>query len=99
VAAVLHVHVELLEGVLIHQQLDALARGQLAAFVLGIDARLPAAEPGLRPPPLQLFQHFLHVSRPDSIAPLLRERHSTKPAAMVSAGGLRPPSREVSRRP
>ena len=66
VAAVLHVHVELLEGVLVHQEIDALARGELAAFVLGIDARLPAAEPRLRPPPLQLLQHFLHESRPKS---------------------------------
>ena len=64
VAAVLDVHVELLEGVLVHQQLDALARGELAALVLGVDARLPAAEPRLRPPPLQLVQHFLHGSRP-----------------------------------
>ena len=59
-AAVLDVHVELLEGVLVHEQLDALARGQLAALVLGVDARLPAAEPRLRPPPLQLVQHFFH---------------------------------------
>ena len=55
-AAVLDVHVELLEGVLVHQQVDALARGQLAALVLGVDARLAAAEPRLRPPPLQLFE-------------------------------------------
>ena len=55
-AAVLDVHVELLEGALVHQQLDALARGELAALVLGIDARLPAAEPGLGAPPLQLVR-------------------------------------------
>ena len=60
VAAVLDVHVELLEGVLVHQQLDALARGELAALVLGVDARLAAAETRFRPPPLQLLQHFLH---------------------------------------
>ena len=64
VAAVLDVHVELLEGVLVHEQLDALARGQLAALVLGVDARLPAAEARLRPPPLQFVQHFLHGNAP-----------------------------------
>ena len=59
-AAVLDVHVELLEGVLVHQELDALARRELAALVLGVDARLPAAEAGLRPALLQLFDDFLH---------------------------------------
>ena len=58
----LDVHVELLEGVLVHEQVDALARGELAALVLGIDARLAAAEARLRPPPLQFLQHFLHVT-------------------------------------
>ena len=67
VAAVLDVHVELLEGVVIHQELDALARGELAALVLGVDARLSAADPRGRPTPLQFLQHFLHESRPDWI--------------------------------
>ena len=38
-AAVLDEGVELLERVLVHEQLDALAGGQLAALVLGVDAR------------------------------------------------------------
>ena len=62
--AVLDEHVELLEGVLIHQQRDALACGQLAALVLRIDARLPAAEPRVLAPHLQLFQDVFHRSRP-----------------------------------
>ena len=36
-------HVELLETALVEQQLDALARGQLAAGVLRLDALLAAA--------------------------------------------------------
>ena len=43
VGAVLDEHVELLEGVLVHQELDALARGQFAALVLRLDAPHPAA--------------------------------------------------------
>ena len=57
-------HVELLEGVLVDQQFDALARGQLAALVLRIDARLPAAEPRVLTPHLQLFQDVFHASVP-----------------------------------
>ena len=75
VAAVLDVHVELLEGVVVHQELDALPRGELAAFVLGVDACLSAPEPRRRPTPLQFFQHFLHESRPDWIR--VSKRHST----------------------
>ena len=47
-AAVLDEHVELLERALVEQQLDALARGQLAAGVLRLDALLAAAELGAR---------------------------------------------------
>ena len=43
--AVLDEHVELLERALVHQELQALARGELAALVLRLDARLAAAEP------------------------------------------------------
>jgi len=42
-------HVELLERALVEQQFDALARGQLAALVLGLDAALAAAQPRLVP--------------------------------------------------
>ena len=58
--AVLDEHVELLERVLVHQEFDALARGQLAAPVLRIDALLPAAEPRIGAPDLQLFQNVFH---------------------------------------
>jgi hypothetical protein len=37
-------HVPLFEGAVVEQQLDALARGQLALGVLGVDALLAAAE-------------------------------------------------------
>ena len=43
--AVLDEHVELLERILVHEQFDALAGGELAALVLRLDARLAAAEP------------------------------------------------------
>ena len=48
VGAVLDEHVELLERILVHEQLDALARGELAALVLRLDAPLaaPAARAG-----------------------------------------------------
>jgi hypothetical protein len=40
---VLDEHVELLEGIAIHQKLDPLAGGELAALVLRLDAALAAA--------------------------------------------------------
>ncbi len=46
--AVLDEHVELLERALVEQQLDAFARGQLAALVLRLDALVAAAEPAPR---------------------------------------------------
>ena len=46
VGAVLDEHVELLERVAVHEQLDPLARRELAALVLGLDARLAAAGAG-----------------------------------------------------
>ena len=47
--------VELVEGAGVEQQLDALARGQLAGLVLLADALLAAAELCCRKPPLQLL--------------------------------------------
>src|SRR4029077_20731299 len=44
--AVLDEHVELLERVAVHQELDPLARRELAALVLGVDARLATAGAG-----------------------------------------------------
>ncbi len=60
-AAVLDEHVELLERALVEQKLDPLARRQLAARMLRVDALLAAAEPGFRPPFLEPAQNFLHA--------------------------------------
>src|SRR6185437_1543893 len=60
VGAVLDEHVELLERALVEQELDALAGGQLAALVLGLDAPFATAQPGLRPPRLQPVEDVLH---------------------------------------
>ncbi len=59
-AGMLDESVELLEGVLVHQQLDTLTGGQLAAFMLRVDARLPATEARFGPALLKLFDYFLH---------------------------------------
>ena len=52
--------IEFLEGVLIHQQLDALAGGELAALMLGVDAGLATAETGFPATTLELLDDFLH---------------------------------------
>ena len=54
-------HVELLEAVLVQQQLDPFAGGQLAAGVLGIDSALPAAQPCFGAALVELFQDVLHA--------------------------------------
>ena len=59
--AVFDEHVELLERALVEQQLDALARGQLAAGVLRLDALLAAAELGAGAPLLKGIQDVFHV--------------------------------------
>ena len=53
-------HVELLEGALVEQQFDPLARRQLALGMLGLDALLAAAEPRLGPALLQIAQYGFH---------------------------------------
>src|SRR5262249_26212719 len=58
--AVLDEHVELLERTLIHEELDALARGELAALVLHLDARLAAALARLRAPRFELVDDVFH---------------------------------------
>ena len=60
-AAVLDIHVELLERVLVEQELEPLARGQLAALVLGLGARGAAAGAGPVAADFKLFQDFLHA--------------------------------------
>ncbi len=73
--AVLDEHVELLERVLVHQKFDALARGQLAALVLRVDARLSAAEPRVRAPGFQLFENVLHNVPVTGTYPTLSSRN------------------------
>src|SRR5690606_21525450 len=58
--AVLDEHVPLLEAVGIEQDVDTLARGQLAAFVLRVDPALSATEPCALAHLLEPEQHFLH---------------------------------------
>src|SRR6187401_3245432 len=61
-AAVLDIHVELLEGALVEQELKPLPRSELAAGMLGLDAFQPAAFARPAPPNLKLFKDFLHAS-------------------------------------
>ena len=62
--AVLDEHVELLERALVEQKLDALARGQLAAGVLRLDALLAAAELGAGAALFEGIQDVFHVRLP-----------------------------------
>ncbi len=59
--AVLHEHVELLEGALVEQQLDAFASGQLALGVLGRHPPLAAALAGLLAPVGEFVEDVLHA--------------------------------------
>ena len=59
-AAVLDEHVELLERALVEEEFDPLARRQLAALVLGIDAGLATAQPRIVAPALELVDDVLH---------------------------------------
>jgi len=71
VAAVLDEHVELLERVAVEQERDALARGELAALVLGVDALLAAAQARVPAAMLELFEDVLHrapCGRPRQLA-------------------------------
>src|SRR3546814_1339089 len=61
-AAVLDIHVPLLEGALVEQDLQALARGQLALGVLRLDALLTAADRRLRAHRLEPLKYVLHRS-------------------------------------
>ncbi len=58
--AVLDEHVELLERALVHQQVDALARGELAALVLRLDARRAAAFARLGAALFELVDDLFH---------------------------------------
>jgi hypothetical protein len=61
---VLDEHVEFLERALVEQKLDALARGQLAAGVLRLDALLAAAEFGAGAPFFEGIQDVFHLLPP-----------------------------------
>ncbi len=58
--AVLDEHVPFLEGAVVQQQLDALARRQLALLVLRVDALVSTAEARLGAPLFKLFEDFFH---------------------------------------
>ena len=60
-------HVELLEGAVVHQELDALARRELAAGVLRRDAPLAAPEAGLLAPLFEPLEDVLHALLPAKI--------------------------------
>ena len=62
--AMLDIHVELLEGALVEQELEPLARGELAALVLRLGARGPAACARPVAANFKLFQDFLHRNSP-----------------------------------
>src|SRR6266851_5078729 len=79
-AAVLDEHVPFLEGIGVEQQFEPLARGELAAAVLGFDAADAAARPRRRPLFLQAADNVVHrTSRPR------RGRDSTPRARMARA--------------
>src|SRR5262249_34952017 len=58
--AVLDEHVELLERAFVHQQLETLARGQLAPLVLRFDARVTAAGARAGAAFFELVEDVLH---------------------------------------
>ncbi len=69
-AAVLDIHVELLEGAFVEQEIEALPRGELAAGMLGLDALRTAAGAGPSPPDFELFDDFLHeAAKPLFVTP------------------------------
>ncbi|MPN33676.1 hypothetical protein SDC9_181167 [bioreactor metagenome] len=53
-------HVPLFEAAVIEEQFDALARGELALGVLGVDTLLAATEAGLGTLLVQLANDLLH---------------------------------------
>jgi hypothetical protein len=63
-AALLHEHVELLEGVLVEQQLDALAGSQLAFAVLRRDAAFAAALARAFAAGFEMVENVLHGASP-----------------------------------
>ena len=72
VAAMLDEHVELLEGIVVEQELDPLARRQLALGVLGGNALLSAAEAGGLPAGVEADENIFHAGLPASCEQALR---------------------------
>ena len=66
--AMLDEHVEFLERALVEQQLDALARGELAALVLRLDARLATTKAGLLAPLFEPVEDVFHAPQPRGIS-------------------------------
>ena len=99
-AAVLDIHVELLEGAFVEQEVEALARRELAALVLGLDARGAAAGPRPVAADFKLFQDFLH-SRSPSDAPMTVNSMGLRVTQMASHPGLPMfiPSRKTPEKP
>ncbi len=64
VGAVFDEHAELLEGPLVENEIDALARGQLATLVLRLDPGLPATLAGDVTAAFELFENFLQGDLP-----------------------------------
>ena len=64
-----HCHIRLLldEGVLVEQQVEALAGGQLALGMLGIDTRLPARPQHLLPCLAAPLERFTHRATPPGV--------------------------------
>src|SRR5262249_3157811 len=82
--AVFDEHVELFERALVEQQLEPLARGELAALVLRLDAVLAAAHARMRPPPLEFFENVLHRA-PNPAPPMPQQTPITAPGTRKCA--------------
>ena len=81
--AVLDEHVELLEGALVEQKLDALAGRQLAAAVLRLDALFAAAEAGLG---ADMFKRSITCLI--TLVPFVRLRSALRSVAAQAPAGL-----------
>ena len=90
VAAVLDEHVEFLERVVIEQEFDALARGELALGVLRRDALLAAAEAGAVAAGVEAGEDVLHLQSPGCF-----RRSVARPAARPNARFTNPLLRQL----
>ena len=58
--AMLDEHIPFLEGIGVEQNFEPLARGELTAAVLGVDAADPTTHPGRRPFFFEPTENFVH---------------------------------------